>query len=253
MKREALSNGRGYEIPCIWQVAGEESLVCIVAHGFGSSMESPTAQMLLAELPKRGMGAVAFDFPAHGASPVDGDFLRLEHCLGDLAAVEAEARARARAPGAEIVYVGSSFGAYVTLLYLSEGRGRGRRAFLRSAAVCMPALFHNRPPEEEARMAADGCVTLGADWGYSRPLKITRGFREDLDGHDVFARWRREAGAVRMIHGGDDKVIPLAEAERFAAAFGIPLSVVPGGDHSLSIPGAPERVLAEALAFFSGG
>ena len=250
MDMEFLPTGRGYEIPGTWRVKGDEPLVCLVAHGFGSSMESPTARMLLEQLPLRGMGAAAFDFPAHGASKVDGEYLRLGNCMADLADMEAEIRRRA--PGAEIVYFGSSFGAYTTLNYLAGGTRGGRRAFLRSAAVCMPALFHNRPQHEEEAMEANGHVILGKDYGYTRPLKVVKGFVEDLDAHDLFTCWRREMGEVRMIHGAADRVIPLAEAGRFAGAFDIPLTVVPEGDHSLSIPGAPERVLEEAVRFFQG-
>ena len=42
------------------------------------------------------------------------------------------------------------------------------------------------------------------------------------------------------------------EARRFAVRFQIPLTVIPGGDHRLSIPGAPELVLERAAAFFLG-
>ena len=211
MNCEYLPTGRGYEIPSTWQVKGDEPLVCIVAHGFGSSMESPTARMLLEQLPLRDMGVAAFDFPAHGVSRADGEYLRLGNCMADLA--DMEDQVRRRAPGAEIVYFGSSFGAYTILNYLAGGTRRGRRAFLRSAAVCMPALFHSRPRHEEEAMEANGHVILGADYGYTRPLKVVKGFVEDLDAHDLFTCWRREAGEVRMIHGAADRVIPLVEAD----------------------------------------
>ena len=116
----------------------------------------------------------------------------------------------------------------------------------------MPELFHHKTPEEEVRLRGDGFVVLGEEYGYIRPLKLTRGFFEDLDRHDLFALWRPEEAEVRMVHGELDETIPLEEARRFAARFQIPLTVVPGGDHRLSVPGAPERVLEQAAAFFLG-
>ena len=116
----------------------------------------------------------------------------------------------------------------------------------------MPELFHHKTPAEEAELAQKGFVTLGANYGYARPLQITPDFTDDLDRHDLFDLWRPEHGRVAMIHGAQDQVIPLAEAKRFARQFHIPLTVVPGGDHRLSIPGAPQQVLACALDFFLG-
>ena len=74
---------REYEIPYIENLRGDEEQVVIIAHGFGSSMQSPTAQMVLENLPKVGIGAIAFDFPAHGASLVDGDTLSVANCIAD--------------------------------------------------------------------------------------------------------------------------------------------------------------------------
>lgn len=188
MKHEWIPTETGWSVPCLHRIGGGEALVCVSAHGFGSSKSSPTNQLLLQGLPARGVGVLAFDFPLHGESPDGAPPLRLETCFDALAA--AEARARSLAPRAQVVYFGSSFGAYVTLLYLTQRPQAGRRAFLRSAAVCMPELFHHKTPEEEAR--------------------------------------------------------------RFAVRFQIPLTVIPGEDHRLSIPGAPELVLERAAAFFLG-
>lgn len=100
----------------------------------------------------------------------------------------------------------------------------------------MPELFHHKTPEEEARLQADGSVVLGEEYGYVRPLKLTCGFFEDLDRHDLFTLWRPEEAEVRMVHGELDETIPVEEARRFAVRFQIPLTVIPGEDHRLSIP-----------------
>jgi hypothetical protein len=46
-----------------------------------------------------------------------------------------------KAPEAEICYFSSSFGAYITLIYLTTREHRGKKAFLRSAAVNMPDKY----------------------------------------------------------------------------------------------------------------
>jgi len=250
MIKELICNGRDYNVPCHYNATGREKTVCVVVHGFGSSKESVTAKMLLEGLPPLGIGAIAFDFPAHGDSAVEGEYLRVSNCIKDLAA--AEARIRELAPEAELVYFASSFGAYITLIYLS-GMNQGKpRAFLRSAAVSMPELFKRRmTPEQNERMEAAGEVILDkAEYGYIRDLKITQGFFDDLERHDVFSLWRESFAELRMVHGELDQTIPLSDAISFAGRFNVPLTVIPNGDHQLSIQGAPAQVLKLAGDFF---
>lgn len=247
MNKETVTGADGRAIPCAHTLSGGEQTVVIVSHGFGSSKESSTGLMLAGELPKHGAGVFAYDFPAHGESPVDGSALTVERCLGDLDAVTQHVRAIA--PGARIAYFGSSFGAYITLLYLAAHPRAGQRAFLRSAAVEMPQLLRGATAGQAHELAEQGFLLFGAQFGYARPLKLTQAFFAGLDAHDVFARWQSGAAELCMIHGDEDQVAPYAAAQRFAALSGARFITVPGGDHQLSIPGAPQRVLSAALDF----
>ena len=250
MKNEFIPNSRGYDVPCQYDVKGNEKTVCVIVHGFGSSKAGSNANMLLEELPRRGVGAVAFDLPSHGESSVDGKFLRLDNCIADL--VVAEERGRALAPGAEIVFFGSSFGAYITLLYLAGKKQSGYRAFLRSAAVTMPSLFYNRLTlEQKAYLESTGEYVIDkSEYGYSHDMKLTKGFFDDLERNDVFALWRVGLAELHMIHGESDDTVPISDARLFAERFNVPLTVVPNGDHMLSVPGAQEQVLELAAELF---
>ncbi len=245
MIQQRIAGKNGYDIPCLWEIKGKEEKICIVSHGFGSSKESPTAQMLLKELPKQGIGVVAFDFPAHGESPVDGEMLRIETCMQDLAAVEQQVLTMM--PEVKIVYFSSSFGAYINLLYLSEGRGTGLQSFCRSAAVNMPDLFLHPTEEAREQWEKQGYVLFGNS---TRPIQITEAFLNDLECHDLFQCYQPGKVQLYMIHGAEDETIPVEQAKRFALKFDVPLTIVPGGDHSLSIPSAPQKVLQLATTFF---
>lgn len=247
MKKETIAGANGRAIPCAHTLSGGEQTVVVVSHGFGSSKESSTGLMLAGELPKHGAGVFAYDFPAHGESPVDGSALTVKRCLDDLNAVTRHVRATL--PGARVVYFGSSFGAYITLLYLSAHPGAGQRAFLRSAAVEMPLLLRTATAGQARELAEQGFLMFGAQFGYARPLKLTQAFFDELDAHDVFARWHSDMAELCMIHGDADQVAPYAAAQRFAAQAGARLVTVPGGDHQLSIPSAPQRVLDAAIDF----
>lgn len=244
MKVERLKSKHGYDIPtqAIW--AGEERVV-IACHGFGSSKESPMIQALNRTLPPKGCGVVSFDFPAHGESPVWE--LRVPYCIDDLAAVEAYVRAQH--PQAKIGYFGSSFGAYITLLYLSQAEVHGDRAFLRSAAVAMPALVDTWV-DQRARedMARQGYFV--PDYDYVREIRVTPAFLRDLEDYDVFARYRAGTAALSMVHGGQDSVAPYPAAQSFAAAAGADFHTIPQGEHNLMGEGELDQVLAWSSAFF---
>lgn len=235
---------REYEIPYIDNLKGDEEQVVIIAHGFGSSMQSPTAQMVLKELPKLGIGTIAFDFPAHGASKVDGDVLSVKNCVEDLGAVEDYVRQKC--PKAKINYFGSSFGAYITLLYLSAHPEKDGKAFLRSAAVNMHVIFENPTEAEAFAMAQQGHLIIN----YGTPLKLTAKFVEDLKKHDLFEEFKAGASDVMMIHGAEDETIDYKKAVEFSQKFDIPLITVEGGDHRLSAEGMPEAVVMTAIDFF---
>lgn len=246
MKTEMISSKNDYLIPCSHTLTGNEQKAVIIAHGFGSSKESPTAMMLTQELPKLGVGTLAFDFPAHGESPVDGMELTLTHCIDDLAA--AEQRALELTGHGEICYFGSSFGAYTTLLYLSLRPHLGKKAFLRSTAVEMPKLI--RPSTGEERRALDRDGFLMVDQDYLRPLKLTKTFFDELDAHDLFDLYQPESARLAMVHGSKDETASPEAAVKFARTFGAELTLIPEGDHRLSQPGMAEKVLKLAESFF---
>ena len=235
---------REYEIPFIENLNGDEKQVVIIAHGFGSSMQSPTAQMVLDNLPKVGIGTIAFDFPAHGASTVDGDTLSVANCIADLGAVEEYVRTKC--PKAKVSYFGSSFVAYITLLYLTDHPEKEGKAFLRSAAVNMHTVFENPTEAEAFAMAQQGHLIIN----YGTPLKLTSKFVEDLKKHDLFELFEPGAAEVMMIHGDSDETIEYNKAFAFAQKFDIPLITVEGGDHRLSQDGMPEAVVMTAIDFY---
>lgn len=248
MKKEIIRGENGYDIPCLNHLNGDEKMAVIISHGFGSSKESPTAGIISAALPEYGIGTFCFDFPAHGESQADGELFRIRNCTGDLAAVEAHVRDLL--PGAEIAYFSSSFGAYINLIYLATREHRGRKSFLRCAAVDMPGIMRRgTTPEHRAQLDRQGFVILDND--FFRPLKITRAFLADLEEYDVFNLYRPGIAEFAMIHGTADETAPIGDARRFAVLSGAALTEVAGSDHNFLIPGAMDRVADVAAAFFS--
>ena len=234
-----------YDIPYVSEIRGGEDRILITAHGFASSKQSPNVNMLMSRLPEKGIGVIAFDFPAHGDSPAGGDMLTVDNCTADLKAV-ADFVAEGH-PEAEICYFGSSFGAYIIMLYMMKYQINGARAFLRSAAVDMHEFFKDLDAGQQKEMDENGYIML--EYDDVPDLKLTREFIEDLKNHNLFTLFEKGENMLRMIHGSSDEDVDYENARAFSEKYDIELITVEGGDHRLSIPGAPERVLSETLRF----
>ena len=244
MKAFTIKSRHGYDIFCnsVWD--GEKK-VLIVCHGFGSSKASPMVQALEEYMPKQGTGVFAFDFPAHGDSPVWD--LRETWCMDDLAA--AEEYVKAQDPEVRIGYFGSSFGAYTTLNYLAAFPHAGKKAFLRSSAVVMHHLVDTWVDDKaKAEMAEKGYFV--PDYDYVREMRVTPLFLEELAAHNVFETYRKGEAELFMVHGGQDSVAPVEAAREFAKLFGAEFLEIPQGEHNLMGPGELEQVLAAAGKFF---
>ena len=239
----------------------EPTAVVIVIHGFGSCKESPTAQMMLEALPPEGYGAVGLDLPGHGTEESYETPLSIETCLDTIESVESYLIEKYDFP--RIFYFASSFGAYLTLLYLSGRRHTGDKAFLRSAAVNMPQLFDEKKTTLEGFPSAfsetidrDGYIMVN-DAGPA-PVKVTRELVDGLAANDLFSVIPAaiddgvfDGVDLEMIHGEKDETIDPAGALRFAAICDIPITVLEGEDHTLSTdPDSPKKVCAAAIEFF---
>lgn len=246
---DKLFSKQGYEIPYVYEGTGEEELLVIISHGFGSSKESTTATTVAKKLSEGGIASIRYDFPAHGESPAEGKDFRIENCLNDLERVEE--MARERFPEKTIGYFSSSYGAFINLLYLTKRKPSGKMSFLRCSAVDMPGIV-DRWMEDDAllkEMEEKGYVV--ADEGYVKPLHVYRAFWEDLKKVDLMKGFRRpESVKMRMIHGTADETAPYPDAKAFSERFGIELIPVEGADHSFTVNDAMDIVRAEALRFY---
>ena len=247
-----LKTSSGLSVPCEVAYPKEPRAFVIITHGFGSSKESSTAQMMLNDLPPAGFGAIAYDFPGHGTGEALASPLTCENCIDYLGTVESYIAERFIFP--RIFYFSSSFGAYITLTSFSVNSHLGDRLFLRSAAVNMPAVITGMSNDAAlAELESKGYYDID-DAGPAR-VRITQQFFREMQSGDLF-----EAAAsipfddieVMMVHGEKDMVIDPAAAQRFASENDISLIMMPGEDHTLSTdPGSPAKVSEMAIEFFA--
>ena len=251
-----IQKDNGHFVSCVKEIPPDPRVIVIAIHGFSSSRDCATYQMLLRRLPPEGCGVIGIELPGHGSAESSQETLRIENALESIAA--AENYAAEHYPGTEICYFASSFGAYLTGLYLTGREHRGRRAFFRSAAVNMPSLFLKEHPTEEScrqreELREKGWFDAAVETG--KPVRITREMLRDLEENDLFVRFDPSAhgeNRVMMVHGAEDSVIDPEAARAFAERFRIPIRFFENEGHSLGgHPETPDRVADLALAFFT--
>lgn len=247
-----LNKEGGAVIPCLELVPEGASKIVLMVHGFGSQKDCATAQMLFRRMPAAGFGVVTYDQPAHGPDEARSELLTVENCLASLSAVEQAVADRH--PGLEIVYFSSSFGAYITTLHICTQAHLGRRAFLRSAAVNMPQkiLTMAKEPEIAQLLREQGFYTsdVGPD-----AIPVPQAFLDGLAANDLTERFAARtdlAARFELVHGELDTTIPLPPVMEFAEHFDLPLTVIPGEEHTLSdFPETPDRAADLAIAFYT--
>lgn len=247
MTVQYIKGKNGYDIPYLEKIKGDEKKVAIMIHGFSGSKSGPTGELLFDTLPKHGIGVVTFDLPQHGESPVGGDYLRVDNCINDIIAVEEYTKKRL--PEAEIFYFASSYGAYITMIYMTRHEHAGTRAFFRSAAVNMPERFQDFPEDEQKQFDELGYAMI--DHGYDHPMKIVQGFVDDLQANNLFELYNPDNGTKTfMVHTDTDEIIDFSKAKAFSEKFSIPMVVIPGVDHSLSPQFAKDILMENCIKFF---
>ena len=242
-------------VSCLMDVPEKPRGIVIAVHGFSSSKECATYQTLFRRMPAAGYGVLGIDLPGHGVEESRQETLRIESCLNSIEA--AERYASGRFPGVPIVYFASSFGAYITGLYLCTREHLGTKAFFRSAAVNMPRLFvKDKPTQRDQQMMADLREKgyFDANIETARPVRITREMYHDLETTDlphVFVENRPGDFSVMMAHGEKDMVIDPDAARSFSEQFAIPIVFFKDEGHSLSDhPDTPDRVADLAVSFY---
>lgn len=240
-----LQSVHGYDIVCdTWSLAGAKTII-VAMHGFAGDRKSSCIAALAQRMSGPGVGLIAFDWPAHGDSPVDGQALRVQNCLDDLDTVCAYARQAGDNP--TLYAFATSFGGYLAMLYHHAHPTTFARLVLRSPALQMPRLLPDLLVQ--AQRTPEGWIT-----GFERELLVTEELAADLRANRLDDLYRQEAiqGDILVIHGDADDVVPLADSMAFCRTHGLPLAQVAGADHRYKKPGELEQVIDLAAAFLGG-
>lgn len=252
MEKKKIRKENGAMIPLLQDIPAQAEKIIIMIHGLESCKECDTGKMLFRRMLPEGIGVIAYDQPGHGSEEARDEWFTLQACMESLKTVEDYAAEKW--PQAEILYFASSFGAYMTSLYISQREHRGSRLFLRSAAVNMPEMFLGKPgsaPDPAALELLEKQGYLQPSMGIGTPVRVPKQMFEELRENDLFQKFAPGSTPVMMVHGDQDMVISPDAARAFAAKFKLPLAMFEGEGHSLcTAADTPDKVADMALDFF---
>ena len=186
----------------------------VICHGCtGQRMES---SFLFVELSRRleaaGVASLRFDF--HGSGESDGDFseMTVTSERADAMAAIDFFKAHGEIDPDRVGLLGLSLGGYVTACVLGV-RADVRAAATWSATGKAPGQWLKRfPPDQLDHLKREGWVDVSG-------LRMSAAFFGDLDEnkpYDLIAAYR---GPVLVVHGTEDLVVPMAEAERYVSVL----------------------------------
>lgn len=236
MEQRVTIERDGWRVPCVMAAEGPVRRLVLGVHGLGGSKEDAIQRDLAEEMTLFSAAAFRFDFPAHGESPEND--LTLAGCKASLLAVAEYARGQ-YPEVADLCIFATGFGAYVTLLTLSELlKLPGRlRLVLQTPSVRM----------DKTLLAMTG-LTRETFWAMDRyrfptprPLEVTYRFYEELRDNPAMT-----AAPIPMLilQGQEDAYIPTEDVKLFLELNeGSEMLVIPGASHRFLEPGAWDMVV----------
>jgi putative redox protein len=200
-----------------------------VCHGFTGSKEGQgkTLDMGRTLSDQLGISVLVFDFAGNGQSQGRFEDLTLSRQIGDLTAALDWGQASGFGP---LLTMGRSFGGTTALCQAaSDTRVAGVCTW--AAAADLKALFQGFA---DPKTLDQDLVRLEGEQG---ELMISQAFFQDLGTHDLCSA---TAGIsprpLLLIHGAEDRVVPVSEAHVLFACAGQPkqLEILPGADHQFA-------------------
>lgn len=197
--------------------------------GLMSDMDGTKAIALHDWAAKEGLAFLRFDYFGHGASTgafTDGTISRWAE--DTLAVID-------HLTTGPLILVGSSMGGWVSLL---SARARDR---VKALLLINPApdftedVFKSFTPEQQRGIQRDGIVHVPSDYG--EPYPYAWALIEDGRANLLLTADLDLSIPVHIFSGDADTVVPTAHCQRLTDALpNATLTVVEGGDHSLSRP-----------------
>lgn len=222
--------------------------IVVGVHGFSGDKESSVLIALGKELNKQSKALVTFDLPCHGEND-NSKVLNLEECVMSVGWVLEYVKREY--PEVPISLFSTSFGAYLTLLYLSGRHEKLHKVILRAPAIFMGEVlenvilpFHNIKTNELKNI-----VNLG----YENPLLIDDNFLAELKNNALDEK-AEISDKLYVLQGWQDTIVdPIKNQEFFDKHYlnNYEIFYFENADHRFKKPGELEKIIKITLKVLS--
>lgn len=233
-----------YNIPCkLFEPTNNVEFVVIGVHGFAGDKDSSILAGLANSLCKRNGALICFDFPAHGKSEAEDNYLRVNNCKRDL--LQVVAHASNLYPNKKYGIFATSFGGYITLL--CADKLKNYRKVLRAPAVTMADSFIEKIiPISKKEFLENGSAICG----FERKMFVSSEFYADLLENPI----KIPDEPLMIIHGTKDDIIPYKAVLKLTEEYtNITLISVNGADHRFKRLGDISLIINSSLEWFYSG
>jgi pimeloyl-ACP methyl ester carboxylesterase len=224
----------------------------ISCHGFLSSKNSRTNNLLASGLQKAGIACLRFDFTGHGDSEGDVGAITVSRGVDDLKSAISSILNVASIDLDRIGLFGSSFGGNVALWYTSL-YGKVRAVALKAPLSDFASVLEAQIGLEEVReWQIQGSLRVGSLTSLAgEGLRFDYTLYEDSKKHNTYELIRDIGCSVLISHGDRDEVVPLRQSLQLARAIGrtARLDVIAGAGHAFENEGELDGVIDNSVQF----
>lgn len=249
MERYFEINEAGHNIRCKLYCRDVHTIrqVVVFCHGFGGHKDNSAAAKFAERLTSKHKYAalVTFNWPCHGDDVKKR--LSLEVCLEYLRIVAEHVGEKFRADS--LYCYATSFGGYLTLLYLTRMGNPFRKIVLRCPAVPMAeVLLGTIAGDGDAELLRKGREVAV---GFDRKVPVSPAFVRELEENDIrkceFLDWAED---MLILHGTQDEIVPFDQVNAFCEEQLIEFVPIQGADHRFRSQRAMDQAIKCILDFF---
>lgn len=218
--------------------------IVIGVHGFAGDKESSVLTSLAKELNKQGKALLTFDLPCHGENDKT-KVLSLKECIESIGTIfEFVNQNFNKIP---ISFFSTSFGAFLTLSYLSNYDKKLHKVILRAPAIFMDEVLENviLPEHNLSIQKLNNIVNLG----YESPLLVDNNFLNDLKNNSLESK-NTTMNKLYILQGKlDTTVNPIKNQEFFNKYYSNNHEIYyfENADHRFKKPGELEQIIKITL------
>ena len=245
-KEMTLKTKDNREMTCLEGCLPGQKAVILCLHGLAGDKNSSVISRLSQVMKEEGIGTFTFDWPAHGDSRETSRSFTTEICLEYIET--AAAYLKERCGSIPLYCFATSFGGYMAVLYHLNHPDTFDKIFLRSPALNIGETITGFMNEEQLRRFLEGSAL---DFGFEKPLLLTKAVYEDVRKHDVFSRAPEYPEKIFIMHGQVDDVVPVEDSKAYSEKNGIGLYILEGADHRYKNPGDLDMIMEQARKWFA--